>query len=101
MEVRAKDKKISRGTVYLNLAILAESNDIMNVKVLAADLYDLRTNRHYHIYCVERRKVFGAPLNYNTEYDEQENRILSIIHGLEFIPDTANKLPKKIFTSFI
>ena len=71
MEVRAKDKKISRGTVYLNLAILAESNDIMNVKVLAADLYDLRTNRHYHIYCVERRKVFGAPLNYNTEYDEQ------------------------------
>lgn len=71
LDIRAKDNKISRGTVYRNLAILAENNDIMNVKVPAADRYDLRTDRHYHIYCVECGKVFDAPLNYHTEYDEQ------------------------------
>ena len=71
LDVRAKDDKISRGTVYRNLGILAENDEITNVKVPAADRYDFRRDRHYHIFCTNCRKVFDAPLDYRAEYDEQ------------------------------
>ena len=47
-DLRMKDDKISRGTVYRNLGILAEDGDITNVKVPAADRFDSRLDRHYH-----------------------------------------------------
>ena len=51
LEVREKDEKISRGTVYRNLGLLSENGQIANVKVPAADRYDLRTDYHYHLVC--------------------------------------------------
>lgn len=71
LDVRAKDDKISRGTVYRNLGILSEKDEITNVKVPAADRYDSRLDRHYHIFCTGCGKVFDAPLKYREQYDEQ------------------------------
>lgn len=71
LDVRAKNDKISRGTVYRNLGILSENDEITNVKVPSADRYDSRIDRHYHIFCKSCGKVFDAPLNYHIEYDEQ------------------------------
>lgn len=71
LDVRAKDDKISRGTVYRNLSILSDTEEILNVKVSAADRYDFRVDRHYHIYCTGCGKTFDAPMNYHSEYDEQ------------------------------
>lgn len=71
LDVRAKDNKISRGTVYRNLGILSENDEITNVKVPAADRYDLRLDRHYHIFCICCGRVFDAPLSYHKQYDEQ------------------------------
>lgn len=71
LDVRAKDEKISRGTVYRNLGVLSENAEITNVKVPAADRYDLRLDRHYHIFCTSCGRVFDAPLDYHTEYDAQ------------------------------
>lgn len=73
-DLRMKDDKISRGTVYRNLGILAEDGDITNVKVPAADRFDSRLDRHYHIYCTGCGRVFDAPLPYREEYDEQIER---------------------------
>lgn len=70
-DVRTKDNKISRGTVYRNLRILSGNGEITNVKVPSADRYDSRLERHYHIYCISCGKVFDAPLDYHIEYDEQ------------------------------
>lgn len=70
-DLRMKDDKISRGTVYRNLGILAEDGDIMNVKVPAADRFDSRLDRHYHMYCTRCGRVFDAPLPYRAEDDEQ------------------------------
>jgi len=70
-DVRTKDNKISRGTVYRNLRILSGNGEITNVKVPSADRYDSRLGRHYHIYCISCGKVFDAPLDYHIEYDEQ------------------------------
>ena len=71
LDVRAKDDKISRGTVYRNLGILSENEEITNVKVPSADRYDLRKDRHYHIFCTSCGRVFDAPMNYCEQYDEQ------------------------------
>ena len=69
LEVRAKDEKISRGTVYRNLGLLSEDGQITNVKVPAADRYDYRADRHYHLFCTGCGRVFDAPLSYHEEYD--------------------------------
>lgn len=71
LDVRIKDDKISRGTVYRNLGLLSESGQITNVKVSAADRYDCRTDRHYHLLCTDCGNVFDAPMDYHSEYDEQ------------------------------
>ena len=71
LDVRAKDDKISRGTVYRNLRLLSEAEEIMNVKVPFADRYDFRLDRHYHIYCTGCGKTFDAPIAYHAEYDDQ------------------------------
>lgn len=71
MDVRKMDEKISRGTVYRNLGVLSENEEITNVKVPSADRYDMRLDRHYHIYCTGCGKVFDAPIPYHTEYDNQ------------------------------
>lgn len=73
LDVHAADSRISKGTVYRNLGILAETEEILTVKVNAADRYDLRVDPHYHIYCTKCRKTFDAPLEYRAEYDELIN----------------------------
>lgn len=100
LDVRAKDNKVSRGTVYRNLGILSENNEIANVKVPAADRYDSRCDRHYHIFCTNCGKVFDAPMGYQKQYDEQiENetgfqisRHRLIFEGL--CPDCSDKNKK-------
>ena len=71
LDVRAKDERISRGTVYRNLGVLSEDGQITNVKVFAADRFDSRLDRHYHLVCTGCGKVFDAPLEYHMEYDAQ------------------------------
>ena len=71
LDVRAKDDRISRGTVYRNLGVLSENGQITDVKVPAADRYDSRTDRHHHLFCTGCGRVFDAPLHYHAEYDAQ------------------------------
>lgn len=70
-DLREKDDKISRGTVYRNLGNLVAEGEITNVKVSAADRYDSRLDLHYHMFCMECGKVFDAPMEYFEEYDRQ------------------------------
>lgn len=97
LDVRDKDDKISRGTVYRNLGILSDNEELTNVKVPTADRYDSRLDRHYHILCTDCGKVFDAPLSYHEQYDEQIERETGfqisrhrmIFEGL--CPDCKNK----------
>ena len=61
LDVRARDDKISRGTVYRNLGLLSDEGQISQVRVPAADRYDLRQDRHYHLFCTGCGRVFDAP----------------------------------------
>ena len=71
LDVRAKDDRISRGTVYRNLALLSKSGQITHVKVPTADRFDARLDRHYHLLCTNCGRVFDAPVPYHSEYDTQ------------------------------
>lgn len=68
-DVRAKDARISRATVYRNLNVLAQSGEIAHVRVPAADRYDFRRDKHYHMFCVRCGRVSDAPVVYREELD--------------------------------
>lgn len=64
-ELAQKHPAISRGTVYRNLGILAESGDIQRVSHLnAADRFDFNCASHYHFRCRNCGGVFDIGLPY-------------------------------------
>lgn len=69
LDVREKNEKISRGTVYRNLGILTKTGDIMRVRTSNADRYDARIDKHYHMVCKICNKVYDAPIEYSQEND--------------------------------
>ena len=100
LDVRAKDEKISRGTVYRNLGVLTENGEISNVKLPAADRYDCRIDYHYHLLCTECNKVFDAPHIYHREFDEkaaEDTGFLIKRHRVVFegvCPECRKKMPE-------
>ena len=70
-DVHKLDSKISHGTVYRNLNHLCEDGLICHVRVPGADRYDLRTDMHYHMFCVKCKKVSDAPHPYKPHPDEE------------------------------
>ncbi len=73
-DVHAADPKISHGTVYRNLNCLSEEGEICHVRVPGADRYDLKTELHYHMFCVVCKKVTDAPYLYKPSLDEETAR---------------------------
>ena len=69
LDVRQEDGKISRGTVYRNLAELAAQGEITHARLPGADRYDLRQDQHYHLYCTQCGQVVDAPISYRPEDD--------------------------------
>lgn len=87
LDVRSHDDKISRGTVYRNLKLLSDNGELTQVELPAADRFDSRTDRHYHLVCVRCGKVCDAPIDYHSEYDqkaEEESGFLITRHQTVF-----------------
>jgi Fur family ferric uptake transcriptional regulator len=60
--VRKKLPKISLGTIYRNLEILAESGMIQKIEVGGTQKrFDGNTEDHYHIRCVECGRIVDIP----------------------------------------
>ena len=70
-DVHAANPNISRGTVYRNLNCLSEDGIICHVRVPGADRYDLRTDLHYHMFCIKCKKVIDAPYSYKEYLDDE------------------------------
>ena len=52
LDVRAKDEKISRGTVYRNLQLLSELGEIQKINVGdGLDHFDADISSHHHFIC--------------------------------------------------
>ena len=109
-DVHKLDPKISHGTVYRNLNLLCEDGLICHVRVPGADRYDLRTDLHYHMFCVKCRKVSDAPHSYKPYLDEEiakQSGYKIIRHRLIFegvCPECQNielrPLPEPVFVHY-
>ena len=98
-EVHEWDAKISSGTVYRNLNCLSEDGVICHVRVPGADRYDLRTDLHYHMFCLKCKKVIDLPYPYQSYLDAEtmeRSGYLIMRHRLIFggiCPDCRKREP--------
>lgn len=76
--VRERDAHVSRGTVYRNLNLLCEKQDIYRVVMADCDRFDLRADPHHHMRCVLCGSVVDVDLPYDAAYDAQLSRETAI-----------------------
>lgn len=70
-EIAGKDPKISRGTVYRNLAVLVQEGNVLEIEAPSANHYDLRCDPHHHLICTSCNQVIDVEVDYHHELDEQ------------------------------
>lgn len=64
MNVRKQYPKISLGTVYRNLTLLADMGEIARLRVGdGVDHFDADTSKHYHFICSKCGKVMDLKMN--------------------------------------
>ena len=69
-DVQAVDKRISRGTVYRNLHVLAQNGKINHIKLPGADRFDRRLDPHYHLLCTSCGAVCDVSIPYRSSLDK-------------------------------
>lgn len=84
-QVHAVDPNISLGTVYRNLAVLAETGEIMAIKLPGADRFDLNTEGHSHFVCEKCGKFFDIPVAYDSKLDIKAAAGGFIVHSHQTI----------------
>ena len=96
--VRKKLPRISLGTVYRNLEVLAQLGEIQELKLSGSlKRYDWNPNKHYHIRCLGCDRVDDAPIAPLNQIEDElyEATVFEIIgHNLEFTglcPDCTKK----------
>lgn len=67
--VRAQDDKISRGTVYRNLNLLADAGEILSIKTPGGSSFDRTIEPHAHIICTSCSRVIDVPLPFDAQLD--------------------------------
>ena len=86
--VRRRMPRISLGTVYRNLEVLAIMGKIQKLELSGAlKRYDWNTNKHYHIRCVFCDRVDDAPIAPLNQFENDlyGATVFEIIgHNLEF-----------------
>lgn len=70
-DVATKEPKVSRGTVYRNLSVLAQTGELVEVETPSASRFDLRQDRHHHLVCSSCGAVADAPVAYQEQLDTQ------------------------------
>lgn len=74
LDVRKTDDRVSRGTVYRNLNLLADAGLITAIKTPGAARFDRRCDGHGHIVCRSCGAIADVPLPYSNDLDEKAAR---------------------------
>lgn len=69
LDVHAIDGKISRGTVYRNLNLLADAGEILSIKTPGGSRFDRTIEPHAHIICTSCSRVIDVPLPFDAQLD--------------------------------
>lgn len=77
---RENDPTISKGTVYRNLNLLADMNEIRKLPMpIGPDHYDFNMENHYHFICRSCYKVVDADIPYHEELNSAGTSMLNYI----------------------
>lgn len=74
LRVREQDDHISRGTVYRNLHLLADTGEILSVKTPGGERFDRRMDHHAHLVCSECGTVIDVPMPKQDDFCRQIER---------------------------
>ena len=74
LDVREKDSRVSKGTVYRNLKELSRTGEVNHLSVPGADRYDRRTDPHPHVICTLCGRVEDAVVDYDFSLDDRVSR---------------------------
>lgn len=71
-EMNTDEQKISLATVYRNLNILVEMNEIKKIAhPIEGYQYDKTTEPHYHLHCVECDRIVDLKIPYMDKLNEE------------------------------
>lgn len=87
LDVRSKDDRVSRGTVYRNLNLLADAGAITSVHVPGGNRFDRRVDCHSHLVCSVCGAIMDAPVPYDADLDRAavaETGYAAISHNTVF-----------------
>ncbi len=79
-EVRRHDDHVSRGTVYRNLALLAQDGSIQQLKTPGGSRFDDRCDAHAHLICTSCGSVCDLELPYDAMADAGAARATGFAH---------------------
>ena len=74
--VREQDDKISRGTVYRNLNLLADAGEILSIKTPGGSRFDRTTEPHAHVICTSCSRAVDVALPFDTELDTEVSELI-------------------------
>ena len=74
--VREQGDKISRGTVYRNLNLLADAGEILSIKTPGGSRFDRTTEPHAHVICTSCSRVVDVALPFDTELDTEVSELI-------------------------
>lgn len=81
-EIIKTHPNISKATVYRNLNLLAENNEIRKVKISdGADCFDYKCYKHYHAKCSKCGKVVDIEMEYIKDLEKQ----IKNTHSFNFV----------------
>lgn len=84
-QVHKSNNKISVGTVYRNLDILAKEGKILDINLPEADHYDLRVDNHNHFICEKCGKVFDISVEYDESLDHKKTKEGFVVNSHQMV----------------
>ncbi|MDR3277052.1 MAG: transcriptional repressor [Treponema sp.] len=97
-DIVSRSRRMSFGTVYRNLQVLAENGEIICVQTDQDALrYDRRRDQHHHFHCRKCGKVLDIPVPYSSSIDREATENSAFViesHSIRFeglCPECAGK----------
>lgn len=72
-DLNKEDQKISLATVYRNLNILSDMEEIKKIALHDGFVYDKTYKPHYHFYCHQCNTLYDLPQSYDEKLDIEMN----------------------------
>lgn len=85
MALREEYPKLSLGTVYRNLNLLAENEEIIRIHCEDIDHFDYNTKPHYHFVCKKCKCVYDIPLLIEPKVDETACDTIGKVEGYQLV----------------